>query len=76
MAFHTQHSHRTRSTFKNCAFAPKVNTGIYGKKFIRYQCIDTWNKYQKQVQIDLLNKRGPNIKKLLTGNFLKSYLEK
>ena len=28
----SQHSHRTRSAFKNCAFVPKVNTDIYGKK--------------------------------------------
>ena len=44
----SQHSHRTRSAFKNCAFVPKVNTDIYGKKSVKYQCIDTWNKYQKR----------------------------
>ena len=48
----SQHSHRTHSVFKNCAFAPKVNTGIYWKKFITYQCIDTWNKYLQQFKID------------------------
>ena len=38
--------HRTRSVFKNCAFIPKVNTDIYEKKSVKYQCIDTWNKYE------------------------------
>ena len=32
-----QHSHRTRSIFKNCAFVPKVNTDISRKKSIKYQ---------------------------------------
>ena len=71
----SQHSHRTRSTFKNCAFVPKVNKDNYGKKSVKYQCTDTWNKYQKQFKIDLLNRRRPDVKKLLTENFLKSYLE-
>ena len=68
----SQHSHRTRSGFKNCAFVPKGNTDIYGKKSVKYQCIDTWNKYQKQFKIDLLNRRRPDVKKLLTESFLKS----
>ena len=67
----SQHSQRTRSAFRNCAFLPKSNTDIYGKKSIKYQCIDTWNKYQKQHNIDLLNRRQPDIKNLLIENFLK-----
>ena len=48
----SQHSHRMRSAFKNCAFVPKVK--IYGKKSIKYQCIYSWNKYQKRFKIDIL----------------------
>ena len=44
--------------------------------FIKYQCIDTWNKYQKEFKIDLLNGRRPDVKKLLTESFLQSYLER
>ena len=72
----SQLSHRTRSSFKNCAFVPKVNTDIYAKKSIKYQCINTWNKYQKQYKIDFLNRKRPDVKKLLTESFLKSYLER
>ena len=72
----SQHSHRTRSAFKNCAFVPKVNTDIYGKKSVKYQCIVTWNKYQKQFKIDLINRIRPDVKKVFTESFLKSYLER
>ena len=72
----SQHSHRTCSAFKNCPFVPNANTYIYGKKFIKYQCIDTWNKYQKEFKIDLLNGRRPDVRKLLTESFLQSYLER
>ena len=34
---------------------------------------DTWNKYQKQFKIDLLNRRRQDVKKLLTESFLKSH---
>ena len=57
--------HRTCSAFKNCAFILKVNTDIYGEKFIKYQCINTWKKYQKQFKIDLLNRRRADVMKLL-----------
>ena len=69
----SHHSQRTRSAFETCAFVPKVNANIYGKKPIKCQCIDTWNKYQKQFKIDLLNRRRPDVKKFLTESFLKSY---
>ena len=72
----SQYAHRTCSTFKNCALAPKVNTDIYRKKSIKYQCIDTWNIYQKQFKIDLLNRRQPDVKKFLTESFLKPYFER
>ena len=44
--------------------------------FIKYQCIDTWNKYQKEFKIDILNGRRQDVRKLLTENVLKSYLER
>ena len=72
----SQHFHRTRSAIKNYAFVPKVNTGIYRNKSIKYQCIDTWNKYQKQLKIDLLNRRRPDVKKFLIESFLKCCLER
>ena len=70
----SRHSHRTRSTFKNCAFVPKVNIDIYRKKSMKNQCINTWNKYQKQSKIDVSNRRRPDVKRSLTESFLKSYL--
>ena len=51
-------------------------TDIYRKKSIKYHCIDTWNIYQKQFKIDLLNRRQPDVKKFLTENFLKPYFER
>ena len=72
----SKHSHRTHSAFKNCTFVPRVNTDIYRKKSIKYRCINACNKYQKQYKIDLLNRKQPDVKKLLTENFLKSYLER
>ena len=30
---------------------------------------DTWNKYQKQFKTDLLNRRQPDVKKLLTESY-------
>ena len=54
----------------------KLTQTFTEKKSIKYQCIDTWNKYQKQFKIDLLNRRPPDVKKLLTESFLKSYLER
>ena len=61
---------------KNCAFVPKVNTDISGEKSIKYQCIITWNRYQMQFKIDVLNRSQPYVKKLLTENFLKSNRER
>ena len=75
----SQHSRRMRSAFKNCPFVPNANTDIYGKKFkFKFKCqyIDTWNKYQNEFKIDLLNGRAQDVKKLLTENLLKSYLER
>ena len=72
----SRHFHRTRSAFENCAFVPKVNTDIYGKTSIKYHCINKWNKYQKQLKIDLSNRRRPDVNKLLTESFLISYLER
>ena len=72
----SQNSHRTRSAFKSCGFVPNVNTAIYRKKSVKYQCINTWNKYQKQFKIVLLNRRRPDVNKLLTESFLKSFLER
>ena len=36
----SQHSYIERATHLKTAFVPKVNTDIYGKKFVKYQCID------------------------------------
>ena len=72
----SQHSHRTRSAFKNCAFVPNVNTDIYRKKSININASIHWKKYQKQLKINLSNRRLPHVKKSIKVNFLKSYLER
>ena len=72
----SQHIHRTRSAFKKCAFVPKVSIHRSKNRSNINALNDTWNKYQKQFKIDLLNRRRPDVKKLLTESFLKSYLER
>ena len=63
-------------TFKQCAFAIQVSTYTYGEKSTKYQCINTWNKYQKQFKIDLSNRQQPDVKNTNRKLFKILYLER
>ena len=62
-------------TFKQCAFALEVSTYTYREKSTKNQCINTWNKYQKQFKMDLSNRQQPDVKNTNRKLFEILYLE-
>ena len=63
-------------TFKQCAFALEVSTYTYREKSTKYQCINRWNKYQKQLKMDLSNRQQPDVKNTNRKLFEILYLER
>lgn len=70
----SKHFHMKYSTL--CFCTKSKYRHFYRKTFIKYWCINTWNKCQKQFKNDLVNRRWPDVKKLLTENILKFYLKR
>ena len=70
----SQHSHRTRSAFKNCAFVPKVNTDIYRKKSVNYQYMNTLKKISEATQDKSLKQKTTTCKEINSSKFFEILL--